>query len=151
MVHALSPGAAHADHHIVLAEHGATTLTVHLRVTEKASACRASSVDSHAESSEKTHSRKKKCEKRKKKKSQHRHSSSDSMSGQKGRCIERSANPEVVSKSRAPHDLAEQMEAYGSEAHSLSPDRPLESDACELVSPVHHSVQFPWKLTSKVM
>ena len=38
VVRALSPGMAHTDRHIVLAEHGDTTLTVHLGATEEASA-----------------------------------------------------------------------------------------------------------------
>ena len=80
---ALSPGAAQAYRHIMLAEHGDDTLTVHLGATGEAPARQASPVDSHTESSEKSHSRKMKHEKRKKKNRLHC-SSSDSMSVQRG-------------------------------------------------------------------
>ena len=121
VVSTLSPGAAQADRHIVLAEHGDNTLTVHLGKTEETSARWASSVHSHVGASEETRSRKKKRDKRKKKKSRRRHSSSGSTSVRKGRRNERSANHEVVSEPRASLYLAEQTEAYGTEAHGLSP------------------------------
>ena len=84
VVHALSPGAAQVDRHIMLAEHGDDTLMAHLGATGEAPARRTSSVDSHTDSSEKSRSNKRKREKRKQKKKRRRRSSSDSRSVQIG-------------------------------------------------------------------
>ena len=54
MVRVLSPGAAQADRHIVLAEHGDHTITVHLGATGGAPACRLPSIESRTDLGEKS-------------------------------------------------------------------------------------------------
>ena len=145
VVRTLSPGATQADPHIVLTEHRDDTLTVHLWAMGEAPARRTSSVESHTESSEKSRFHKRKCEKKKNRRCR---SSSDSRSVQRGRRTERSADRDVVNKARTLHDPTEQTEACRVEACGLSPDRPLELDACETVSSVRHSV--PVKVDTRV-
>ena len=81
-----------------------------------------------------------KCEKRKKKNRRKRRSSSDTLSVKRGGRTTRSPDHDVVSEARTSHDASDQTEAYGAEAHSLSPDRPLGADAREIASPVRFPI-----------
>ena len=123
------------ERHTVFDAQGDDTLTVSLGATREASACRAYSVESYANSDEKSCSQKRKHEKRKKKNRQRRLSLSTSLSVKRGGRTARSPSRDDVSKARTSHDKSDQAEAYRAETHSLSPDRPPGA------SP------FPWMLT----
>ena len=68
MIHVLFLGTVLTERHTVFDAQGDDTLTVRLGVMREASACRASSVDSHTNCDENSRARKKKREKKKKKK-----------------------------------------------------------------------------------
>ena len=59
------------------------------------------------------------------------------------------ADREIVNEARPIHGSAEPAEAlYEAETHYINPDRSLELDARETVSPVHHSISMAVDLTS---